>query len=232
MYSPAGFSRVAIVSRSFPASNGPSFAREKGPSGRVTPRPTRPSSIPTSSRLAPPRSAATPLAPGMPAMTPRAAYRASSSPDRTRMTRPVSAATRSQKVWPSAASRTAAVAATKVRAGLTPSMTAANRFKAVRASSAPSSDSRPVDARSRPSPASTFSLNTVQTARPSRRYRTRRTELEPMSTAANSRGASKIDPVAGASAVGINASSATARSSAGRAGSSPCGRVPTGLDWS
>src|SRR5690606_23815780 len=41
--------------------------------------------------------------------------------------------------------------------------------------------------RSRPRPASTFSLNTVHTARPSSRYSTMRTELEPMSMTATSR---------------------------------------------
>src|SRR5665213_794726 len=56
------------------------------------------------------------------------------------------------------------------------------------AARAPTGDSRPVVARSRPRPASTFSLNTVQIARPSSRYITRRTEFDPTSIAAAVRG--------------------------------------------
>ena len=71
---------------------------------------------------------------------------------------PVSAATRSQNSGPSRASRTAAVAAIRVVSGRTPSSTAAKRRSAVMAMTTPSDDSLRVVGRSRPRPASTFSL--------------------------------------------------------------------------
>ncbi len=89
--------------------------RGSGRRGRAAgsrPRAGRPCSILTSSRLKPPRSPATPVAFGMPAVTPRDDSRASSLPERTRTSKPVSAFTWRTKSGPSSASRTAAVAAT------------------------------------------------------------------------------------------------------------------------
>ncbi len=103
----------------------------------------------------------------MPAATPRADSLASSSPDKTLTLRPVSALTCRMNSGPSLASRTAAVAATNRASGCSASSTALKRLSAAWAALTPSGDSSPVAGRSRPRPASTFSLNTVQIARPS-----------------------------------------------------------------
>ena len=141
----------------------------KGPSGRVVPSagPTPFSRI--SSRLEPPRSPTTPFASGWPQITPSAAKRASSGPVRIRIFRPVSAFTRARKALPSAASRTAAVAAVVTSSARQPSSTARKRRRAPMAASTPSGERRPEAERSLPRPATTFSLYTVQRARPSTR---------------------------------------------------------------
>ena len=61
----------SMAARILSASGLPPSATEKGPSGRVTPRPGSPSTMRVSSRLAPPRSPTRPVAFGSPASTPQ-----------------------------------------------------------------------------------------------------------------------------------------------------------------
>ena len=83
--------------------------RRSVPNGRLAPCQLRPPSTWISSRLPPPRSATTPLAPGSAPITPIALVTASCSPDSSRGASP-SARTRARKSSPLVASRAAAVA--------------------------------------------------------------------------------------------------------------------------
>src|SRR5215472_7522443 len=168
----------------------PNSARRSGPSGSVTPCPICPipppaSSAPgmtrTNSTLPPPRSATTPSASGIPASTPAADNRASSAPSMTLTGTRHCCSTSAANASPSVASRTAAVASTAKWSTPMARANATKRRKFTNARSMPSGLKRPVEAIPRPKPHMTFSLNSGNSAAPSRSKTTRRNEFEPRS---------------------------------------------------
>jgi hypothetical protein len=171
-------------SASPPLSSPSVAARRSGPSGRLPCSPTSPAETAASSRLPPPRSAATPCASGRPLITPQAANRASWSPSSCATERPKIASTRLRNSAPSAASRVAAVATSIVSSTPMVRTIAANRGRLARAWVTPSGWSRPVAAKSRPIPHVTRSLNTTGAARERSRKTTSRIEFDPISTTA------------------------------------------------
>src|SRR6516164_2868190 len=168
----------------------PSSARRSGPSGRVIPwpiclnSPVRegiPAPTRTNSTLPPPRSATTPSASGIPASTPAADNRASSAPSMTLTGTRHCSSTWAANTSPSVASRTAAVASTAKWSTPMARANATKRRKFTNARSIPSELKRPVEAIPRPKPHITFSLNSGNSAAPSRSKTTRRNEFEPRS---------------------------------------------------
>src|SRR5215467_12325956 len=131
--------------------------------------------------LPPPRSATTPSASGIPASTPAADNRASSAPSMTLTGTRHCSSTSAANASPSVASRTAAVASTAKWSTPMARANATKRRKFTNARSMPSGLKRPVEAIPRPKPHMTFSLNSGNSAAPSRSKTTRRNEFEPRS---------------------------------------------------
>ena len=128
-----------------------------------------------------------PVAPGIPATTPRAEYRASSVPSRTRTRAPQAASMSVTRRPPFLASRTAAVAMSSVSPTPSDSARRAKRVT-VRVASSIASGSRSAPAASpRPSAQNTRSLKSGTRAFSSRSKITSRMEFEPMSMTATAR---------------------------------------------
>ena len=130
----------------------------KGPRGKLIPGPVFPPSTLISSRLAPPKSAASPLATGCDDISPIAVNLASSRPLMGSISNPVSCFIVFIKSGASAATRSAAVAPIKTVSKCSVSVKILNRLSAANVATLPVSDKLPVRFKSRPNPASTFSL--------------------------------------------------------------------------
>ena len=138
----------------------PSEPSRSTPSGNDACSWPRPSATRISSRLPPPRSPTMPSASGIADSTPSPAACASCAPDNSSTDSPRLAASLISSS-PFVASRTAAVATVRTSSHAISLISAPNRRSAAPASAMASASIVPICARLRPSPASTFSLNSV-----------------------------------------------------------------------